>query len=116
MNIELIREFCLRLKGVSEDVKWENNLCFLVGEKIFCMTGLENSFRVSVKVLPEDFELLTSRQGIIPAPYLARGGWVSINDAQSLTLEEWKHFLTQSYELIAAKLSRKEKNKLGLKS
>jgi predicted DNA-binding protein (MmcQ/YjbR family) len=115
MNIEWVREFCLSLKAVTEDVKWESNLCFLVGGKIFCMTSLEGAFRVSLKVLPEDFESFTTRHGIIRAAYLARGGWVSITDSQSLTSIEWKEALQKSYELIAAKLSRKEKQKLGLK-
>lgn len=113
MNIEWIREYCLNLKGVTEDVKWESNLCFLVGEKIFCMTSLDDACRVSLKVLPEYFESLTERDGIARAPYLARGGWISITEPQSLTSSEWKYFLQQSYNLIMAKLSRKEKQKLG---
>jgi predicted DNA-binding protein (MmcQ/YjbR family) len=115
MNIEWVRDFCLSVKAVTEDVKWESNLCFLVGEKIFCMTSLEAAFRVSIKVLPEDFEILTTRHGIVRAPYLARGGWVSITDPQALTSIEWKDSLQQSYKLIAGKLSKKEKLKLGLK-
>ncbi len=41
MNLEHLRKYCLSFPGVTEDVKWGNDLCFCVGEKMFCVTGVD---------------------------------------------------------------------------
>ncbi len=75
MNIEQLREFCLSFPHATEDVKWEKGLCFLVGEKMFCVGGLEPSdtWQFSFKCTPEKFAELVEIDGIIPAPYVATG-------------------------------------------
>ena len=40
MNIEQLRKYCLSFPHATEDVKWGNDLCFCVGGKMFCVTGL----------------------------------------------------------------------------
>lgn len=40
MSIDWIRERCLALPHVTEDVKWETNLVFSVAEKMFAITAL----------------------------------------------------------------------------
>lgn len=110
MNIERLREFCLSLPDATEDVKWGNDLCFLISEKIFCVTPLESeSFSVSLKVLPEEFDELCTKELIIPAPYLARYKWVLIKEASAFSGKEWEHFIKQSYDLVKAKLPKKKK-------
>jgi len=41
MDLEAVRNFCLTLPGVTEDIKWENNLCFSVGGKMVPVTNIE---------------------------------------------------------------------------
>ena len=113
MNIEHLREFCLSLPNVTEDVKWDDNLCFLIGGKIFCITGLDGPFTVSLKVRDEEFDELASSTHIIPAPYLARYKWVLVEKPGRLTKKEWGHYITQSYNLIKSKLPKKILNQLG---
>lgn len=113
MNIEQIRDICLSLPGVTEDVKWEDNLCFLAGNKIFFMAGLDASpTPASFKVPPEDFNKVASRDGFHQAPYLARGQWVHTDDVGNLSEEEWAHYARQSYELIKSKLTKKAQREL----
>lgn len=108
MDIEHLRALCLALPYVTEDIKWEKDLCFCIGEKMFCVTGLEStSFGVSIKVPAEQFNELVERDGIIPAPYLARYNWVAITQADGLKPEEWEIFIKKSYELVKAKLPKK---------
>ena len=77
MNIEQLRDICLKFPGVTEDIKWEDNLCFLVADKIFLMAGLDVSpTPASFKVPPEDFNEVALKDGFQQAPYLARGQWV----------------------------------------
>jgi predicted DNA-binding protein (MmcQ/YjbR family) len=84
MNIETIREICQKLPGVTEDIKWGNDLCFLVATKMFCVTSLDGPVKISFKVTDEEFETLSTRPGIIPAPYMARHKWVLVEKATAL--------------------------------
>jgi predicted DNA-binding protein (MmcQ/YjbR family) len=57
MNLEILRELCLRMSGATEGIKWEKDLCFMVGEKMFLITVLDASpTSASFKVKDEDFE------------------------------------------------------------
>jgi len=113
MNHAELEKFCLSLKGTKTDVKWGNDLCYLIGEKMYCVTSLDLPLKVSMKVLAEEFGELTERGGIIPAPYMARNHWIFIEKSNALTLKEWKHYIQQSYELVLAKLPKKIKIKIG---
>lgn len=114
MNNESIRNLCLTLPKVKEDIKWESSLCFCIGEKIFCMMSTTENISVCFKCPEEDFNLLCERDGIIPAPYLARNKWVLVQKASALNTNEWKQFIKTSYDLVAAGLSKKLKMELGL--
>ncbi|MBX0332042.1 MmcQ/YjbR family DNA-binding protein [Pontibacter sp. HSC-14F20] len=107
MNIEKLRAYCLNLKGVTEDVKWGNDLCFLIGGKMFCVTSLDGEPSVSFKVADADYDELASSISIIPAPYMARNKWVQVQSWDRLTGEEWESYVKQSYELVKSKLTKK---------
>jgi predicted DNA-binding protein (MmcQ/YjbR family) len=107
MDLEVLREYCLRLKGVTEDVKWDNDLCFLVGGKMFCVTNLEGESRISFKVPDADYDELSISTGIIPAPYMARNKWVQVQHWGRFTDPEWESYVKQSYELVKSKLTKK---------
>jgi predicted DNA-binding protein (MmcQ/YjbR family) len=114
MDIEFIRKYCSSLKGVTEDVKWGNDLVFSIGGKMFCVVGLEPPFGCSFKVSDEEFEELSTTPGFIPAPYMARAKWVKIDREGRLAQAEWKKYLLQSYNLVKAKLTKKQKQELGI--
>lgn len=114
MNIEQLRRFCLSLPHVTEDIKWGNDLCFLVGGKMFAVTGADlNDAGISFKCTPEKFAELTELEGIAPAAYVARYHWVTVNDAAAMTESEIKALIGQSYKLVFDKLPRKIKNSLS---
>ena len=107
MDVEKIRSICLNLPAAHEGVKWDDHLCFMVAEKMFCITGFSNNSNVSFKVSDEDFVALTEREGIIQAPYMARNKWMAVEKRNALRPDEWEHYLRQSYELIKSKLPKK---------
>jgi predicted DNA-binding protein (MmcQ/YjbR family) len=107
MDIESIRKYCLGLPAVTEDIKWQHNLCFLIAGKIFLMADLEPSFGVSFKVTDEEFEELISTEGIISAPYLGGKKWIKVLDENRFAEKEWKHYIFQSWEIKKAKLPKK---------
>ena len=112
MNIEELRDFCLSLPHTTEDIKWGSNLCFLIAEKMFCVTEVEGPFAASFKVDPEKFEELSTSPGIIPAPYLARNKWVLVTEGDALDGGEWEELVRASYEMVKAKLTKKVREKL----
>jgi predicted DNA-binding protein (MmcQ/YjbR family) len=114
MNIERLRAFCLSLPAATEDIKWGHDLCFSIGAKMFAVTGIEGPFTVSFKVTPEQFGELTAREGIVPAPYMARNNWVLAEDSTQLSEKEWEQFLKQSYALVKSKLPKKLQKEIDL--
>ena len=107
MSLNWIRTFCLALPRVTEDVKWEKDLVFSIGAKMFAVTCLEPAAVVlSFKCSPEGFAELVERPGIIPAPYLARAQWVALEDEDALTRRELEPLLRSSYDLVRAKLPK----------
>jgi predicted DNA-binding protein (MmcQ/YjbR family) len=115
MNIESLRTVCLSLPGTSEDVKWGSDLCFLVGGKIFAITGVSSNdeFGCALKCDPEIFARLTERDGIVPSPYLARYYWISIRRADALSMKEWNDLIGTSYQLVYDKLPAKVKKTIA---
>jgi predicted DNA-binding protein (MmcQ/YjbR family) len=110
MNIQDLQKICKSFRGVTEDIKWENHLCFNVGGKMFLITAPDNVPQsATFKVSDEDFETLPEREGFIPAPYMARYKWIYVDDIKRLNKDEWKQYLKQSYELVFAKLPGKVK-------
>ncbi|MTW11873.1 MmcQ/YjbR family DNA-binding protein [Pseudoduganella eburnea] len=108
MKLDKAKEFCRTLPGATEDIKWECNLVFSVGEKMFAaMDARDKAKSISFKVDGDRFLELTDREGIIPAPYLARARWVMVQDLSKLPDAEAKALLKRSHELVFAKLTKK---------
>lgn len=115
MTIEDIQTICKTFPGVTEDIKWEDHLCFNVGGKMFVVTSPDRlPHTASFKTSDEDFEELSVRPGFIPAPYMARHKWVYVDDINRLSYKQWAHYLKQAHALVAAKLPAKTRKQLGL--
>jgi len=115
MNIEELRAMCLALPGVTEDIKWGNDLCFLIGGKMFAVTSASPTpdFACSLKCDPETFAKLIERENIEPAAYLGRYHWISVKRADALTKKEWRERIKASYDEVFAKLPAKAKRAIG---
>lgn len=114
MTIEDIQQICTTFKGVTQDIKWEDHLCFNVGGKMFLVTAPDNVPQTaSLKVTDEDFEMLPQREGIIPAPYLARYKWVFLDNINRFSKAEWEHYLKLAYEQVYNKLTAKAKKEIA---
>lgn len=114
MNIEELQTLCKSFQAVTEDIKWDNDLCFSVGGKMFCVASLEKPLRISFKVNDELFDELVAREGFIPAPYMARAKWVSVTDFTEVKRQELYELITQSYKLVCQRLTKKARKELGL--
>jgi len=115
VTIEELMKICKKLKGTTSDIKWEDHLCFNVGEKIYLITSPDQvPPNASFKVTEEDFDSLCERDGVDQARYFARRQWVSVDNISLLSMEEWAKYITQSYQLVVSKLTRKKRSELGI--
>ena len=114
MDIDWLRGQCLALPHATEQVQWGDALVFKVAGKMFGLASLEpGPVCLSFKCAPEEFAELVERPGIVPAPYLARASWVALEHEEAMPSAELKQRLRQSYDLVVARLPKKEREKLS---
>ena len=108
MDLEQVRKFCLSMPHTTERIQWDNDLLFCIGNKMFAVAALDpHSNKLSFKCTPEKFAELVELEGIIPAPYVARYHWVSLQDFNALPPRELKELLKIAYQLVHDKLPLK---------
>ena len=117
MNIEEIREYCLRKKAVTESFPFnETALVFKVGRKMFALTSLDSDFRINLKCDPEKAIQLRDRYDyVLPGWHMNKSHWntVKYDRARNEELLEW---IDHSYDLVRNSLTKKEQafiNKLN---
>jgi predicted DNA-binding protein (MmcQ/YjbR family) len=115
MSLEKIREYCLSLPHVTEEVLWQKDLVFKIGGKMFAVIGLDAgpASQFSFKCTADEFAELTEFDGIIPAPYAARYHWVAVQKPGVLNQAEVKRLIRDSYEMAPGKLPKKTLARLG---
>jgi predicted DNA-binding protein (MmcQ/YjbR family) len=107
MTLEALRRLCLSFPGATEQIQWGADLVFKVGGKMFCVANTEpGGVAMSFKCDDETFAELVERDGLMPAPYLARAKWVALQRFDSLPSRELTPLIRHSYDLIAAKLPK----------
>ena len=85
MNFDRLRTLCLSLPGATENLQWEDELCFKVRGKIFAMVSLSSvPQRLVFKSDPEEFQELLEREGVSPAPYVGRYKWLMLESLDVL--------------------------------
>jgi predicted DNA-binding protein (MmcQ/YjbR family) len=105
--------FVKALPGTTFVDQWDSHVAKL-GDKVFTLLGEGDEARIVVKCSEESFEILTALEGIGQAPYFAKRKWVEIRASAPLSEDEIVHYLTRSYELVAAGLTKKLRSELGI--
>lgn len=109
-----LADFCRDLPGATEDIKWGDNLIFSIGDKMFAGFEVDNEHEFAFKCDADDFDRLIEREGVIPAPYAAKYGWVKVLKKGALPRGEAEGLLRKAHGLIASCLSAKKQRELGL--
>ena len=113
MDIESLRKYCLSFPHVTENVQWGYDLVFKVDGKMFAVTPLEVApVSLSFKCSPENFAELCEREGVRPAPYMARAQWVALDKLNTLPDTELRELLAESYRLVWERLTNKRRAEL----
>jgi predicted DNA-binding protein (MmcQ/YjbR family) len=115
MNIEQFRNFCLSFSGVTEEFPFdENTLVFKVMGKMFALCDVDEFESVNLKCDPvKAIELRETYPGIIiPGYHMNKKHWNTVSMKHNLPdnlIDEW---ITDSYNLVVAGLTKKEREKL----
>jgi predicted DNA-binding protein (MmcQ/YjbR family) len=118
MTLSRLRELCMSMPGATEQIQWGKDLVFKVGGKMFCVANTDpagSEMAMSFKCNPETFAELCEREGIKPAPYMARAQWVGLERFDTLPDRELKPLVIGAYDLITARLPKKTQASLSAK-
>lgn len=113
MRREPFERFVLSLPAATLVRQWRDDSVAKVGGRGFCLLDRDPG-EVWLKVSDMAYDLLTELEGIRPAPYFARAGWVAISHPSPLSEDEIKSYIVEAHRLVAAKLTRKLRAELGL--
>lgn len=111
MNIEEIRDYCLSLPLVTEDMAFgEDYLLLRVCDKIFVCVGLTHSDYVAMKCDPEyALDLREHHSEIEPAWHWNKKYWNQVSLQGDLTADRIKALIRHSYAQVVKKLPGKLK-------
>ncbi|MCC8170706.1 MAG: MmcQ/YjbR family DNA-binding protein [Parabacteroides sp.] len=121
MNIEDFRTYCLSFEGVQEKMPFEkatseydrNLLVFCVADKWFCFVNIDVFDFCNIKCKPEQIAELQYRyEGVKPGYHMNKKHWISVYFARDVPDKTIKELVKQSYDLVVATLSAKEKETL----
>ena len=119
MDLERARKFLVSLPHVAEAEQFGGLIYWLgdkaIGGKMMAMLNFEgDGHRVSYPAGPERFHELLEREGLVPAPYLARAHWVSAERWSAFRDAEWQDEWRAAHALTLAKLPPKTRKLLDL--
>ena len=121
MDAERARKFLLSLPHVVETQQWGDNLVFwvgskLIGGKMFALLNLDAGGHgiISYAAGPERYAELVEREGLKPAPYMARIFWVAAERWDALRNAEWEENLRAAHSITLGKLPPKVRATLAL--
>lgn len=119
MTLERFRRLCLSHPGATEQMQWSVDAVFKVGGKMFAVACTDHAQYPEAKMCSfkcddDGFAEMVERDGVVPAPYLARAKWVALNRWNALTDREIAAAVAGSYRLVRAGLPKKVQATLGV--
>jgi len=115
MNIEQIREHCLKKKGITEEFPFdEETLVFKVMGKIFLLASLEKiPLQINLKCDPEfAVELRERYESVTPGFHMNKKHWNTVIGDRTIPSKEIFEWIDHSYELVVSSLPKKLNDKL----
>jgi len=115
MDLETIRNYCLKKKGVAEELPFdEDSPVYKVMGKIFLIASLTPPISINLKCDPEKaVELRERYDAVTPGYHMNKRHWNTImleNSIPSKLILEW---IDHSYDLVVRGLGKKEKLELN---
>jgi predicted DNA-binding protein (MmcQ/YjbR family) len=111
MNIEQIREYCLKKKGVFEEFPFdEETLVFKVVGKIFLLASLESiPLQINLKCDPgEAIELREEYEAVQPGYHMNKAHWNTIILDGTVPVKKILEWIDDSYNLVVSGLKKSD--------
>ena len=114
MNIEELRTYCLKMKGVTESFPFgENTLVFKVMGKMYALSNLDGDLSINLKCEPEKaIELREHYPAVQPGYHMNKKHWNTIYIDGSVDDNLIRKWIENSYKLVVESLTGKLKNEL----
>ncbi len=114
MNIEDLREYCLRKNSVTESFPFdETTLVFKVKNKMFALTNTNGPLTINLKCDPEKAIELRERHTAVKLGYhMNKKLWNTVDIDGSIDTNLIKEWIDDSYKLIVEKLPKKDQSGL----
>jgi len=114
VNIEEIREYCLTKKGALECFPFDDvTLVFQVNGKMFALCNLDGDLSINLKCDPEKaVELREHYPSVKPGYHMNKKLWNTVEIDGSVNDSIIKSWIDDSYQLIVASLTKKQKDEL----
>lgn len=105
MDIESLREYCLKLPGATECLPFgDDTLVFKVDGKIFALANLDGDLTLNLKCDPSlALELRERYTSVIPGYHMNKRHWNTILIDGSIPDKEIYKWIDHSYSLVKKK-------------
>jgi predicted DNA-binding protein (MmcQ/YjbR family) len=117
MNIEELREYCLSLKGTTDEFPFDDvTLVLKVQGKMFALIPLDNpETQIALKCNPERaIALREEYSAIVPAWHFNKKHWNTVLLNSQLSRNMVCELIDHSYQLVVDGLPKKLKDELRL--
>lgn len=117
MNIETLRNYCIKKKAVTEEFPFgPETLVFKVKGKVFLLTSLDaEGFQFNVKCDPEKaIELRDRYDAVRPGYHMNKKHWNTVVVDGSIPMNLLKEMIDDSYNLVIQSLPKKIREELKI--
>ena len=115
MNIESLREYCLKKPEVTESFPFgEDTLVFKVAGKIFLLAGLDEiPLNINLKCNPEKaIELREMYDSVLPGYHMNKNHWNTVIIDGTIPRRELMEWIDDSYLLVVNSLTKADKERI----
>jgi len=115
LNIEQIREHCLKKKAVAEEFPFdEDTLVFKIAGKMFLLASLEAiPLQINLKCEPEKaIELREEYDSVQPGYHMNKKHWNTVIIDGTIPTRKMLEWIDDSYSLVVAGLTKTQREKL----
>ena len=105
MNIEILREYCLSKKDVTESLPFgDDTLVFKRKKKIFVLANLDGDLTINLKCDPAlAIELRERYSSVIPGYHMNKKHWNTVLADGTIPDKEIFEWIDHSYDLVYSK-------------
>ena len=117
MTVDDYNAFCKSLPATHYVQQWGGAHVWKIGPKFFAAAWDDaDGLRITFKATAMGYEIMRDMPGLRPAPYMASRGmtWIQHYAAPGLDDDNLKSHIKASYDMVVAKLTRKQRETLGI--